>query len=59
MSESQDKHWSSLLRGGVNKSCKHIDFVYVENPESPAIGDGYVGVTCIYCPLCGSQLDAC
>ena len=51
-----DLHWSSLLRGGVTKSCKHIDFVYVDNPESPAIGDGYIGVTCVYCPLCGARL---
>lgn len=36
--------------------CDHLDYAYIDNPDSPAVGDGYIGVEFNYCPNCGEKL---
>ena len=40
----------------LKPECEHLDYAYIENPDSPAIGDGYIGVKFAYCPKCGEKL---
>jgi hypothetical protein len=40
----------------AKSQCDHLKYGYADNPDSPAIGDGYVGIEFTYCPLCGEKL---